>query len=195
MKGAPGCGERLDGPNAPHWLAVLRDSGGLRGAPGGVTRPSDTPPCLACAPLPLLLLWSPQPSLMGPRTGFSSAVSRIFHLLKHSRLLLAGWAPALTRGCHPDLPRPVTRPPGTGHGAASRGLGWGSEGAPRLAGGGGGCGRVWLQETPTFPKSEGGGLSPVSRPQEPSLAPSSGPLRPPLLAQPASSLLKKRYSV
>ena len=61
VKGAPGCGERLDGPNAPHWLAVLRDSGGLRGAPGGVTRPSDTPPCLACAPLPLLLLWSPQP--------------------------------------------------------------------------------------------------------------------------------------
>lgn len=111
VKGTPGCGERLDGPNAPHWLAVLRDSRGLRGAPGGVTRPPDTPPCPACAPLPLLLLWVPQPSLMGPRTGFSSAISRIFHLLKHSWLLLAGWPPALTGGCHPNLPPPGYKAP------------------------------------------------------------------------------------
>lgn len=90
---------------------------------------------------------------MGPRTGFSSAISRIFHLLKHSQLLLEGWPPALTGGC---LPSPWGR--GTGRPAeASGGV---QMGALRLAGGGGGRRRVWLREILHVPR--GGRRWPLS---------------------------------
>lgn len=109
------------------------------------------------APLPVPLLRSL--ATHGPRTGFSSAISRMFHLLQNTHGFVGRVAPALTGA--PPQPAP-TRLQGP--------LGQGRGGQPRP--------RVGLP-------SDGGGLSPVSRPQGPSLAPFTGmPLPSPSPAQP-----------